>query len=93
MSPDRWVTFIPNDISWAAQAWFGIDTTTFVLINGVFEILCAGCLFFGVFIRFAATLLALHMAGIVLSVGLTPTGVRDFGITIATIAIALYGKD
>jgi uncharacterized membrane protein YphA (DoxX/SURF4 family) len=62
-------------------------------MNGAFEIVFGLCLMFGIYIRVAATLLAIHMAAIALSLGLNTTGIRDFGLTMATFSVALYGKD
>jgi uncharacterized membrane protein YphA (DoxX/SURF4 family) len=47
----------------------------------------------GFWTRLVSALLALHMLAITLDIGFTAVGVRDFGITIATAALALLGPD
>jgi uncharacterized membrane protein YphA (DoxX/SURF4 family) len=93
LSQDLWVGYVPDFVQSLTSAWFGMSATTLVVINGAFEVVFGLCLLFGIYIRLSATLLALHMAGIVFSVGWSATGARDFGIAVATIAIALYGKE
>lgn len=67
--------------------------STLILINGVFEIIASILLIIGFKTRIVAILLALHLALITFEVGWSQTGIRDFGLTIATIAIALQGPD
>lgn len=67
--------------------------STLILINGVFEIIASILLIIGYKTRIVATILALHLALITFEVGWSQTGIRDFGLTIATTAIALQGPD
>ncbi len=60
--------------------------------NGVFEIIFATLLLLGAFTRITALLLAIHLVGITITVGFTATGVRDFGLTIATFALVGFGS-
>ena len=83
-----WTSYLPTfTTSWSIKA------TTIVMLNGLFETIFGALLLLGVFVRSVALVLALHMFGILISVGYNEIGVRDFGLLIATIAIALNGKD
>jgi len=84
-----WLAYVPQSIS----DMLPIGTATIVHLNGAFEILFGLALFLGFYTRFAAFLLALHLIDITYIVGYSALGVRDFGLTIATIAIWLNGKD
>ncbi len=84
-----WVSYIPQ---WVMDM-SSLDALTLVRINGAFEIVFGVALLLGICTRITALLLALHMAEIAFTVGYTSIGVRDFGLTIATFAIFLYGAD
>ncbi len=84
-----WVSLIP---SWAISL-SGLSAKSFVIVNGLVEIILASLLAFGMKIRIVATLLALHLLTIVMDLGLDAIGVRDIGLMFATISIALYGPD
>jgi len=71
----------------------GIQGTTIIFINGIFEIIFATLLLLGLFTRLVASLLTLHLLGIILSVGYNEIGVRDFGLMAGTLAVALHGPD
>ncbi len=47
----------------------------------------------GLLTRIAAFILALHLAIITIELGYGETAVRDFGLTFATLSIALGGPD
>ena len=83
-----WVSWVP---AWTAA--LGLDPELVVLLNGAFETLLGACLAFGLFVRYAALALALHLFVIIFEIGLTAIGVRDFGLALATLALALYGSD
>lgn len=84
-----WTAYVPD----YAMSLSHLSVTTIVHLNGIFEIIFGTLLLLGLFTRFAALLLALHMIDITIIVGLDQTGVRDFAITIATIAAFLHGID
>lgn len=89
LDQSMWVSFIPG---WVVSA-SGLSAATIVVFNGIFEVAMALCLVFGIQVRIAATLLALHMLSIVIDVGLSPIGIRDIGILVGTVAVALNGND
>jgi len=87
LNPDQWTRVIPDFVGNNLP----IALTTFVLFNGAFEIVFGTALLLGIFTRLVSGVLALHMFSIAFTLGLTPNGVRDFGLSIATTAIFLWG--
>lgn len=85
-NPQQWVTFLPD---WTSS--ISISQIQFVSANGLFEIIGATLLMLGVYTNITALLLSLHLFGIAFSVGLTGVGVRDIGLAIATLTLALSG--
>lgn len=84
-----WLNLIPKSMI----AMTGFTASTFVHFNGSFEIVFGLCLLFGFFTRVVALFLALHILDIMFVVGYGATGVRDFGLAIATITILHHGVD
>jgi uncharacterized membrane protein YphA (DoxX/SURF4 family) len=89
INANMWTNLIP---AWITSA-SGINAIALVHLNGAFEIVFGLCLFLGYFTRVSAFLLALHMLDITFIVGYTSIGIRDFGLSIATISIFLHGID
>lgn len=83
-----WLVWLPQ---WTLNLPF--EPSTFVLINGLFEVIFGILLILGLFTRVSALLLGLHLLPIMFSIGYNDIGVRDFGLIIATFAIFLYGQD
>lgn len=84
LHPDSWVLWVPE---WAAFS--GMEPVTIVYLNGFFELVAGLMLLIGFYARIAAFGLFLHLCIIVFDIGLNPTGVRDFGLAVALLAIAL----
>lgn len=80
-----WVGFVP---SWAV-ALFSLPPAMLVLINGALEVILGSLLALGLFVRPAALILGFHLFIITIEIGATAIGVRDFGLTAATFALAL----
>lgn len=87
-SPGEWIVFLPSWIS-----FLGIPATTFVYMNGIFEIVLGFFMLLGLYVRFSALLLSLHLFGIAFAVGYNAIAVRDFGLAVATFAVFLNGRD
>ncbi|MES2623171.1 MAG: DoxX family protein [Patescibacteria group bacterium] len=85
----QWVAYVPE---WL-PSMLGIQVETFVKLNGIFELVFGIALLAGFWTRTASLLLGLHMLEITHVVGFDATGVRDFGLSIATLAIFLHGRD
>ena len=87
LNPAKWVGFIPDFVKAIGPA------ETFVIGNGTLEVVLGTLLLLGFFVRIVSLVLALHLIGIVTSVGYDPTGVRDFGLMLATFAVFFNGND
>lgn len=86
---NAWIGFIPDSVVHVTS----LDPATLVHLNGIFEIVFGAMLLLGIFTRFAAFLLVLHTLDIMYIVGFDSIGVRDFGLSIAMIAVWLNGDD
>lgn len=84
MQPDMWVSWVP---AWTSM--LGASPETLVFLNGSFEVLAGALLLAGVFTRAVALILFLHMAFLVWEFGITPVGVRDFGLAMGLLTLAL----
>jgi len=82
-NPSSWVGFVPSFV----DSLVGAEKIVF--INGLFEILASILLLLNIYTRPVALLLAIHLGGIAVTLGFTPIGVRDMGLTIATLAVCL----
>lgn len=85
----------PTWVGWV-PAWvevFGLEAETVVLLNGALETLLGIALAFGIYVRYAALILTVHLFVIIFEIGLTAIGVRDIGLAFATLALALFGSD
>lgn len=70
-----------------------ISLENIVILNGVFEIIFGILLIIGLFTRIVAFILSLHVLSIILVLGYNDVAIRDFGIALATLAIAFNGPD
>ncbi len=84
-----WIKLIPQSMIEISN----LSATTLVYLNGSFEIVFGLCLLLGFFTRTTAFLLSVHIINITFVVGYNAIGVRDFGLSMATIALFLYGSD
>lgn len=84
MAPDMWVSWVPV---WTNV--FGMTPETLVFINGSFEVVAGALLLAGIFTRAVAFFLFVHMAVLVWEFGATPVGVRDFGLAMGLLTLAL----
>lgn len=70
-----------------------IQPITIVLLNGIFETIFGMCLLVGILTRISAIILGLHLIGIIASLGYNEIAIRDIGLMIATLSIAVNGND
>ena len=81
----NWVGWVPE---WAVSV-FHIPPALIVMMNGAFEVVAGALLAANFLVRPTAILLAIHLAIITIEIGFSAIGVRDFGLTMATTALAL----
>ena len=85
-SPTDWIGFLPT---WITS--LPISQLSVIYLNGWFELVFGTMLLFGVYTRFVALFLALHMLDITYTVGYGAIGVRDFGLAIGILSIFFGG--
>ena len=89
MSPAQWISIVP---AWALGISH-LSANTIVFLNGCFEVVAALLLAVGIFVRWVALLLSVHLIVITADLGLSAIGVRDFGLAIALFSVFLSGTD
>ncbi len=87
-APDNWTGFVPDFLAGTIMT-----SNNWVVLNGVVELSLGIFLLIGLYSKFSSLILSLHLFGIVFSIGLTPLGVRDFGLAFATLVVFLNGAD
>lgn len=88
MNPSAWTGFLPD-----FTKSLPVSSEQLILANGFFEIIFGTLLLIGLFTRISALLLGLHLGAIASTLGFTSLGVRDFGLTLATLSIFFSGAD
>jgi uncharacterized membrane protein YphA (DoxX/SURF4 family) len=85
----QWVSVVPE---WASNL-VHLPPAMIVMANGVFEVVLGTLLAMGFFVRLISFVLALHLLPIALSFGITAIGVRDIGLSIASMSLSfIYTK-
>lgn len=79
----NWVSWVPE---WSVNL-LHIPPAMIVLLNGAFEVVAGSLLALNIWTRWAAFALAIHLAVITFEIGANAIGVRDFGLTCATLAL------
>lgn len=81
----NWVGWVPE---WAVN-FLHLPPAMIVLLNGAFEVIAGGLLALNILTRWAALALGLHLLVLVIEIGANEIGLRDFGLMMATFALAL----
>jgi uncharacterized membrane protein YphA (DoxX/SURF4 family) len=89
INTSNWLGYVPQSIVTLTH----ITTVTLVHINGGVEIILGILLLFGIWTRWVALLLALHLLDIMYVVGYGEIAVRDFGLALATFVVFMNGPD
>ncbi len=89
MDSEGWTRMIPEFV----VNMTGLEAVTIVKMNATFEIVMALLLAIGFKVRIVAFLLFLHLGAIVLKLGWTANGVRDIGLMLGALSVALQGND
>ncbi|RMD67476.1 DoxX family membrane protein [Candidatus Pacearchaeota archaeon] len=85
---EKWFAWTPTFIS-----NFGLDRASFWLLVGTFNFIVGLLLVFGFITRISAALAALHLLGVVASIGYNDVAVRDIGLFFLALAVLLNGPD
>jgi uncharacterized membrane protein YphA (DoxX/SURF4 family) len=88
LDTQTWVGWLPT---WAYNS--PISPGNLILFNGFTEVILGGLMLVGKFTKVVSFLLGLHLLGITFNIGYNDTGIRDFGLTIATFTVFLQGPD
>lgn len=89
MNTDTWTAYVPD----SAVAMTHLSAVNLVYVNAIFELVFGIMLVVGWQTRIAALLLSLHLFDIMYVVGYGEIGVRDFGLAVATLVVAMNGSD
>jgi len=89
INSNAWTALVP---SWATGL-SGMSALTVVHVNGWFELVAATLLAMGISVRIIAGVLFVHLLIITTHLGATAIGVRDFGLSFASLAVSLFGED
>ena len=89
MDPVSWSGIVP---SWATSI-STLEAVTIVYVNAIFEIVFALLLAIGLWTKWVSFILGIHLGIITITMGFTPVGARDFGLTLATFAHGLIEKE
>ncbi|MBS3070772.1 DoxX family protein [Candidatus Pacearchaeota archaeon] len=82
-----WVGLVPGYMSFISAVYV-------VYFNASMELILGLLIFFGLYTRVAAGILALQLIPIIFNLGInSPSGIRDIGIFFAALALVLSGSD
>ena len=87
-SPESFYGYIP-----AFANNFGMSSATLILLNGILDFAIGVLLLLGIFTRIVAIVAAVHLLVIILGLGWNDITVRDIGLMIVAVAIAVHGSD
>ena len=87
INSENWFGFIPT---WIVSI-IPFSLKTFIVINGIFEIIVGSLLLIGFFTRVVAIISAFHLLSIALAVGYNDIAVRDFGLSLMAISLIFSG--
>lgn len=88
INPQLFLGFLPS-----YAEYFPLSPLATIYSNGAFEILFASVLLLGIFVRFTALILSLHLYVIGISLGFNGLMVRDVALATAIFVIFLNGED
>jgi uncharacterized membrane protein YphA (DoxX/SURF4 family) len=85
----NWLGYVPDSVVTMSH----LSRETIVYLNGAAELILGVLLLFGIWTRWVALLLALHLLDIMFTVGYGEIAVRDFGLALATFVVFMNGSD
>ena len=88
VNPSAWAGLVPEFLTKSF-----LSANNIVMMNAILEITLGIFLASGIHTKFSSLTLAIHLFFITLSMGFSPIGARDFGLTVATFVIFLSDLD
>jgi|SRR3989344_387551 len=85
--PDLWASYFPTSLP------FGMSVANAVFYNGIFDTLIGILLIVGLLTRLFAAIAALHLIGVIYTLGYNDIAIRDIGIFLAALSVFFYGSD
>ena len=85
--PGNWVSWLPSFVP------SSISGETFFFLTGIFNTIVGVLLLIGFLTRLAAFLAALHLVGVLITIGYNEIFIRDLGLFLMAISVLLHGKD
>jgi uncharacterized membrane protein YphA (DoxX/SURF4 family) len=92
LNPNDWLAWLPQWTSTVAP-FNTLSPLDIVRLNGGFEVVFGLLLLLGLWTRWVALILSLHLFFIAYEVGYNDIGVRDFALGVCTLALAIFGPD
>ena len=92
LAPQEWVSWLPQWTS-VTVPFSQLTPEQIVQLNGGFETILGGLLLLGLWTRWVALLLALHLYVIAYEVGYNDIGVRDLALATCTLSLSIFGSD
>ena len=86
--PESWTSWLP---SFASN--LPISGETFFFLTGIFNTIVGVLLLIGLFTRIAAFLAALHLVGVMMTIGYNDVFIRDLGLFLMAISVLFFGAD
>jgi len=84
---ENWFGYIPH---WLTSN-LSSSLSTFIILNGIFEIIIGVLLLIGFYTRIIAFIAALHLLSITIAVGYNDIAVRDLGLTLMAVSLIFSG--
>src|SRR3989344_3174070 len=88
LRPNEFLIWLPS-----FTADLPIPQSVLVFLIGLALVFFGILLLAGIFTRISAVFLAGHVGSVSISLGVSQIGVRDFGLALATFALAVFGPD
>lgn len=86
MHAEKWTSFVPAFVTL-------LPAVKLVILNGWLEVVLGVFLLVGFHVRIVSFILAVHLFGIAGTMGFSAIGIRDFGLSLATLSVFLAGAD
>ena len=85
IDPASWLGYVPPFVP--------LDTMVAVYLNGLVDVILGIMLALGFFTRIVAIVAAVHLIAISVVLGFNDVAVRDYGLVIVLVGIAMHGPD